>query len=76
MTLAEAQTWRDSILTEMGRLTKAPGTSGSGAIRSDGEQRQAVLAMQLLEARRMIAALTAPAVIKIGGYDDDDPSQS
>jgi len=75
MTLAEATTWRDSILTEMQRITKSPGAAGNGCIRSEPEQSMAVLTAQLKEANKMINVLRGPVPVKVGGIDADDPSQ-
>jgi hypothetical protein len=61
--------WRDTILTEMQRITKAPGSVTTGAVGLDNERRMALLTEQLAAVNRLLALYDGPRAMKLDGID-------
>ena len=61
--------WRDEVIEEMQRITKAPGDISGGGINLDNQKRMALLSGQLEAINRLLSLVDGPKSIKLEGVD-------
>ena len=61
--------WRDEIIEEMQRLTKAPGSVSGGGVGLDNQKRMLLLSDQLAAVNRLLSLTDGPRSMKIDGLD-------
>ncbi len=66
---SDLQSWRDEIIDEMKRITKAPGSVVSDGSGLDNQKRMAILGRQLEAVNRFIGLIDGPKQINIKGVD-------
>lgn len=66
---SELLSWRDEIIDEMKRVTKAPGVVSGDGVVLDNQKRMTILGQQLEAVNRLIALIDGPKSIKLGGID-------
>ena len=62
--------WRDEIIEEMQRITKAPGSTGGGGIGLDNQKRMSMLKDQLAAVNRLLSLIEGPRPIRLEGLDE------
>ena len=66
---SDLSTWRDEIIAEMQRITKAPGSSSAGGVGLDNQKRMTLLSEQLSAVNRLLSIIDGPRAIKLDGLD-------
>lgn len=61
--------WRDEVIEEMQRITKAPGDISTGGVNLDNQKRMALLSDQLDAINRLLSMIDGPKSIKLEGID-------
>jgi hypothetical protein len=66
---SELVDWRDQIIEEMKRITKAPGSISGAGGGLDNQKRMTMLQDQLLAVNRLLSLLDGPRAMKLDGLD-------